>query len=167
MYLDYYEKNSDEDIQNIITIVNSGYDLDDYPASSLLAKLVNEKYYIYKNTARYLDYGNSHKETPRKIVGLVNANVDLGFYNKVLASDLNDNNLILVNKFYYLDKTYEPDDLIILSGQYNGGINNRLRKEAAEAFMKMASAALLDNVYIKNISAYRSYDYQVNLTINM
>ena len=42
MYLDYYEKNSDEDIQNIITIVNSGYDLDDYPASSLLAKLVNE-----------------------------------------------------------------------------------------------------------------------------
>lgn len=163
MYLDYYEKNSDEDIQNIITIVNSGYDLDDYPASSLLAKLVNEKYYIYKNTARYLDYGNSHKETPRKIVGLVNANVDLGFYNKVLASDLNDNNLILVNKFYYLDKTYEPDDLIILSGQYNGGVNNRLRKEAAEAFMKMASAALLDNVYIKNISAYRSYDYQVNL----
>lgn len=162
-YLDYYEKNNDENIDNIITIVNSGYNLDNYPASSLLSKLVREKYYIYDNTARYLDYGNSHNVSSSKIISIVNANADLGFYNKSFESDLNDNNLILVNKFYYLNKSYEPDDLVVLSGQYNGGVNNRLRKEAADAFMEMASAAMLDNIIIKNISAYRSYDYQVNL----
>ena len=38
-----------------------------------------------------------------------------------------------------------------------------MRKEAAEAFMKMVDGAMLDNIILKNSSAYRSYDYQVNL----
>ena len=162
-YLDYYEKNSDENIDDIITIINSNYDLTNYPASPLLAKLVKEKYYINDNVARYLDYGNSHDEDVSKIVSLVNAKADLGFYSDTRESNLNDNNLILVNKFYYLSNTYEPSDLTVLSGQYNGGVNNKMRKEAAEAFMRMVDAALLDNIIIKNSSAYRSYDYQVNL----
>ena len=165
-YLDYYEKNSENDIDNIITIVNSDYDLANYPASSLLAKLVNEKYYIDKNVARYLDYGNTHEVSTSKIVSLVNANVDLGFYNYTKETNLNDGNLVLVNKFYYLSGDYEPDDLVSLSGQYNGGVNNKMRKEAAQAFMRMVDAAILDNIIIKNSSAYRSYDYQVKLYDN-
>ena len=38
-----------------------------------------------------------------------------------------------------------------------------MRKEAANAFMKMVDAALLDNIILKNASAYRSYEYQDNL----
>ena len=38
-----------------------------------------------------------------------------------------------------------------------------MKKEAAEAFMQMSDAATLDNIIIKNASAFRSYDYQVNL----
>ena len=52
-YIEYYVKNKDANINNIITIINSGYDLDNYPASSLLADLVKEKYYINDNEARY------------------------------------------------------------------------------------------------------------------
>ena len=165
-YLEYFEKNKKANIDDIIVIVNSGYDLKDYPASSLLASLVKEKYYLNKNVARYLDYGNNHKDDVKRIVSIVNSNADLDFYSEVKNSKLSDGNLILVNKFFHLDDTYVPEDLVTLSTKYNNGANNQMRKEAADAFMKMVDGALLDNIILKNASAYRSYDYQVNLYDN-
>ena len=162
-YINYFIKNKKANISDIIIIVNSGYDLMNYPASNLLAKLVKEKYYINNNVARYLDFGNSHDTFVKKIIGIVNSNADLGFYNVSYNSSLRANNLILVNKFYYLEKDYTPDDLVVLSGQYNGGTNNKMRKEAANAFMKMVDAARLDNIILYNVSAFRGYDYQDDL----
>jgi D-alanyl-D-alanine carboxypeptidase len=165
-YLDYYIKNKNSDISDIIVIVNSNYDVLNYPASNLLASLVKEKYYINDNVARYLDYGNNHQVDSNKIVAVVNSKADYEFYTHTKASNLDDGNLVLVNKFNYLPNNYEPNDLVKLEGQYNGGANNMLRKEAALAFMKMVSKAKLDNIIIKNASAYRSYHYQVNLYNN-
>ena len=161
-YLEYYNKNTDADVNDIITIINSGYDLTKYKASSLLASLVSEKYYINKNVVRYLDYSNSEKEVSR-IISIVNSNADNDFYTNVKQSNLKDENLVLVNKFYHLPDKYEPNDLVTLTSKYNQGINSKMRKEAAEAFMKMVDGAMLDNIILKNSSAYRSYDYQVNL----
>ena len=162
-YYEYYSKNKKSNVKNIITIVNSGFDLMDYPASNLLASLVLEKYYIDKNVARYLDYGNSNKVSSKEVISIVNSNADMDYYSHVKTSSLDDGNLILVNKFYHLPDKYEPNDLVTLSSKYNKGANSKMRKEAAIAFMKMVDAALLDNIILKNASAYRSYDYQVNL----
>lgn len=162
-YIKYYMKNKKANIGDIISIVNSNYDLMNYPASGLLANLVKEKYYINANVARYLDYGNSHDVNSKKIVSIVNSKADLEFYSESYDSNLNDNNLILVNKFYHLKEDYVPNDLVTLSGQYNKGANNKMRKDAALAFMEMVDAAKLDNIILYNMSAYRDYNYQVNL----
>lgn len=162
-YIKYYMKNKKANIGDIISIVNSNYDLMNYPASGLLANLVKEKYYINANVARYLDYGNSHDVNSKKIISIVNSKADLEFYSKSYDSNLNDNNLILVNKFYHLKEDYVPNDLVALSGQYNKGANNKMRKDAALAFMEMVDAAKLDNIILYNMSAYRDYNYQVNL----
>ena len=156
-------KNKDSNINDIITIVNSGYDLSNYPASSLLASLVKEKYYINDNVARYLDYGNSHNADVKKVIGMVNSKADLGFYSVSYDSNLNYNNLVLVNKFFHLKEDYIPSDLVSLGAQYNRGANSRMRKEAADALMKMVDAAKLDNIILYNASAFRTYDYQENL----
>ena len=162
-YIKYYMKNKKANIADIISIVNSNYDLMNYPASGLLANLVKEKYYINANVARYLDYGNSHDVNSKKIISIVNSKADLEFYSESYDSNLNDNNLILVNKFYHLKEDYVPNDLVTLSGQYNKGANNKMRKDAALAFMEMVDAAKLDNIILYNMSAYRDYNYQVNL----
>lgn len=162
-YIEYYQKNKKSNINDIITIINSNYDLNNYPASKLLSNLVKEKYYIYKNTARYLDYGNENNTNSKKTIQIVNSNADKPFYSENYDSNINDDNLILVNKFYHLKENYTPEDLITLPSNYNKGINSFMRKKAAEAFMKMADAALLENIIIKNASAYRSYDYQKDL----
>ena len=162
-YIEYYEKNPKASIEDIIVIMNSKYNLMKYPASSLLASLVKEKYYIHRNVIRYLDYGNSHEAEARKIISIVNSKADYKFYTDTKEANVKDGNLILVNKFYHLPDKYEPDDLVTLTEKYNQGVNNKMRKEAADAFMKMVDGAMLDSIILKNSSAYRSYDYQVNL----
>ena len=162
-YVYYYDKNKNSNIEYIIIIVNSGYDVLNYPASSMLSSLVNEKYFIESKTARYLDYGNENDVPVSKIISIVNSNVDYGFYNKSFNSDLDDDTIILVNKFYRLPNDYEPSDLVTLTSDYNKGNNGMMRKKAAEAFMKMVDAARLDNIIIRNSSAYRSFGYQVSL----
>ena len=161
LYLKYADNNKKAKTNDIINIVNLG--LANYHYSNLLGKLVSQKYFIKNNLDRYLAYGNSNaKET----VTEVNCNLDYNYYENTKEVNINDNNLMLVNKYYYLPLNYEPNDLVTLDGTYNIGTNNKMRKEAADAFMKMADAAKLDNITIKNASGYRSYNYQVTLYNN-
>lgn len=134
--------------------------------SPLENKLKAEKYYIDNNLQRYLNYANiegNSELTPEQIISQVNSNLDKTKYEDTTPTNINDNNLMLVNKYYYLTEDYTPDDLVTLTAKYNTGVNSQMRKEAADAFMEMSDAATLDNIIIKNASAYRSYQYQVNL----
>lgn len=135
--------------------------------NSLSTKLKNEKYYIEKNLDRYLKYAEINTDLElSKIITDVNSNLDKTKYEDTEKTNTKDDNLMLVNKYYYLTEDYEPDDLITLTSKYNTGVNSKMRKEAAEQFMKMSDAATLDNITIKNASGYRSYKYQVNLYNN-
>ena len=127
-------------------------------------KFKNEKYYIEKNLKRYLNYYQKNNNlSTKKVVSNINSNLDKTKYEDTKESDLTKDILVLVNKYYYLKEDYTPNDLVTLTSKYNSGINSKMKKEAAEAFMQMSDAATLDNITIKNASAFRSYDYQVNL----
>lgn len=129
----------------------------------LVVKLKNEKYYIDSYIDRYLEYAKNNAIEPNKIISNVNSNLDKTKYEDTEKTNINDDNLMLVNKYYYLTEDYTPNDLVTLTSKYNTGINSKMRKEAANGFMKMSDAATLDNITIKNASGYRSYNYQVNL----
>ena len=132
-------------------------------ANPLENSLKSEKYYIAANHERYLNYAKGRDLEASKIVADVNANLDKTKYEDTTATNINDGNVMLVNKYYYLTEDYQPEGLITLSAKYNKGINSQMREEAALAFMEMSDAATLDNIIIKNASGYRSYQYQVNL----
>ena len=89
-------------------------------------------------------------------------NLDFKQYeDKIKAKNLNKTN-ILVNKYYYLEEDYVPDDLKPIKKQYAlDGM--KLVEEACNAFENMAKAAEKENLTIVAMSAYRSYSYQVNL----
>ena len=131
-----------------------------------LISLRNEKYYVENNLERYLKYSENKSISTSKIISDVNANLDKEMYKDIEKTDISDEYLMLVNKYYYLTEDYEPNDLVTLDSAYNMGLNNKMRKEAAEKFMEMSNAALLDNITIKNASGYRSYQYQANLYTN-
>lgn len=97
-------------------------------------------------------------------VTFVNAYLDKDYYSndiplsKEEASKLD----VIVNKYYKLDKGYEPEDLTIINSKFASG-TQKLRKEAAGKFEEMASDMLKENLKIYAGSTYRSYSYQEGL----
>lgn len=112
---------------------------------------------------RYVAYKEKNSEMPTKQVIInVNMNLDKDFYtNTIKAKNLNTEK-ILVNKYYYLDNNYIPDNLESISTRFALS-NMKMVKEAKEAFEEMAQQAKKENLNIIAMSTYRSYDYQVNL----
>lgn len=112
---------------------------------------------------RYVLYKEKHPEMPNKqVIKDVNMNLDKEFYNNPTPAKNLNKETILVNKYYYLEKNYVPNNLETISTRFALS-NMKLVKEAKEAFEEMASAAKKENLNIIAMSTYRSYDYQVNL----
>jgi D-alanyl-D-alanine carboxypeptidase len=112
---------------------------------------------------RYISYKEVNTEMPNKqVIKDVNMNLDKAPYeNPVKARNLNTEK-ILVNKYYYLESDYVPDNLEPISTRYALS-NMKMVSVAKNAFEEMASAAKKENLNIIAMSTYRSYDYQVGL----
>ena len=126
---------------------------------------INKKinYFNYNYIDRYIKYKETNLElNDEQIIKNVNMNLDYEPYtNKIKARNLNTNN-ILVNKYYYLEENYEPDNLESISKQYAlDGME--LVHDAKIAFEDMAKAAKKENLSIIAMSTYRDYNYQVKI----
>lgn len=74
--------------------------------------------------------------------------------------------LILVNKQIALPAGYKPTDLVTANIDFidtASGERRMLRKEAAQAIEKLMAGAKAAGIDLKGTSAFRSYDYQVQL----
>lgn len=120
-------------------------------------------YFREENIDRYIKYKEENPEIGNiQIIKDVNMNLDLTPYDdKIKAINL-DTEIILVNKYYYLNDNYIPDNLERIKSQYAlSGM--KLVDYAKDAFEDMASAAAKKDLNIVAMSTYRSYNYQVNL----
>ena len=141
-------------------------DLKERKKINYLNIFIKEKYYLHKNLDRYLAYYTTHPEIEiSKIISLVNVNADTIAYKNIKSADLSKGNLILVNKYNYLDSNYEPDNLIDLDLTYAHKKRQTI-EEVKNAFIKMYNDAKKNNIDLFIASAYRSYEYQKNLYTN-
>lgn len=162
-YINFYNQNKDVDVKNIVKLVNKEIDkVEDFTYDQKIIDLIDEEYYIPKNTNRYLDYYKNHDVDPSEVISIVNVNADYKFYTNTKETDMSKGYLILVNKYYHLPSNYEADDLKYIEKPYSpdGG---RMREEAYEAFQDMVDAADEDGLYLFALSPYRSYDLQVGV----
>ena len=163
-YINFYNKNKDVSPNNIIKVVNNNIDtINDFVYDDIIISLIDEKYFIKDNTVRYINYYHDNNSlSSSDIVTNVNSNLDYDFYTNTKSADLSKGNLILVNKFYSLDKDYEPEDLVKIESDYTswGGY---LKSDAYEAFKKMVDAAYEDDIVLYSVSPYRSYQTQNGL----
>lgn len=130
-----------------------------------IISLAKEKYFIYDNLDRYLEYAKKNKDkTKTDVVSIVNVKADVDWYDKTYKVEVNDENqyLILVNKVNYLDETYDPDD-IVNTGLLYSYAGNSLRKEVYGAFISMYTAAKEENLNLIINSSYRSFANQKSI----
>lgn len=123
---------------------------------------------IYKSAyeTRYVSYAETHAGlSADAIVLAVNMGLDYPFYEHTVTAPDSGALSVLCNKYSRLAEEYAPDDLTAVPEGYyvKDGKAYKLRKEAAEAFVRMSDAAAKDGISLKVISGYRSYAYQQRL----
>ena len=120
-------------------------------------------YFKYKYVDRYLDYKNKYPSlTDIDIVTRVNLNLDYPFYENIKQTPYLNKTYILVNKYIFLPHDYVPNGLEEIDNNYTDSAK-KLVKEAKYSFEEMAKDAKKENLNIRVISAYRSYEYQKKL----
>lgn len=131
-------------------------DEDEY--SKIIKKLKNQRYYMEKKKTDYLYYYFQNKnKLLKEIVSIVNT-------NSIISENLVDLNeeVILVNKHYYLNKNYTPSDLVKVETNYSK-YNILLNEEAYMQFKLLYQAALKKEIKILIISGYRDYCEQMKI----
>ena len=125
-----------------------------------ILSFVNEKYFLEKNLRDYLSYLDESNKTFSDVVAIVNIGANNEWYTNTKKTDLSKGNLILTNKFYSLDNTYNSDNMVSVSNNYSYGENQMLTKDTFDAFLNMWNAAKKENLNLIINSSYRSYEDQ-------
>lgn len=162
---DYFELLVKYDsIDGIIKYVNTYSNKFKINETSL--NFINEKYFIEDYMERYLEYyKNNSNLSYSEIVTRINSNLDYTFYEDSKEADLSKGMYTLVNKYYYLDQSYQGEDIVSATAEYTAG-NGKLNRLAYENFVKMADAAREEGLTIKITTGYRDYYFQRTLYNN-
>lgn len=151
-YLSLNELKADD----CLMVVNKGYTDDVEEYSEDLLNLMRTEYYLHTRHHRYLEMVDKGYDY-RDAIEIVNANRDFEAYTYTVNSNLDDDILMIANKYYTLND-YVPDDLVSIDGSY--GIAGYMREEAYNAYVKMADDASMDGMSLWITSPYRSYSSQ-------
>lgn len=154
----------DTNLQGEETVIPSIYDTYNDEEMAFLNELMGIPYYDETKIERYLNYMNHETYSYEEIVRVVNTNNDLEYFVDATSASLEDDILILVNKYNKLSSDYVPSDLETISSNYSYW--GDLRSEANDAFLKMVTDAAKEDLKIINTSPYRSYDHQNRLYTN-
>ena len=121
-----------------------------------IPKLINEKYFIEKNLKRYINLFNKESDLSR-IVSIVNVGADNDFYTNTKKTDINKKELMLTNKYNYLEETYDSTNMVTVSNRYSYGENQMLTSDTFDAFKRMFDDAKKEDLTLIVNSSYRSY----------
>ena len=124
----------------------------------------NYPFYKEKLKEEYIKYQKKTNLPIKQAILEVNIGLNKNFYQDSKEVQNKNSLTILVNKFNYLPKTYEPSNLVTLNEYAKSGI--RLNSIAYNAFKEMASDAEKEDLHLRIVSAYRSFDYQESLYNN-
>lgn len=159
-YNDYKNKYNLE-LDDVVFAVNNDFDLYNIKYKKSYKKYMKRNYYIIANTERYEKYSDKNNYLDiDEVIAHVNTNKDI---NKVYKANTKLNNTILVNKYYYLDKEYIPNNLVDIN-ESDG--NGKIDKDAYEAFKKLNINSTINNNPLYIINSYISYEEQNKLYIS-
>lgn len=159
-YQDYYNKYK-LNVNDTIYAVNNDFDKYNIKFDEKYNIFFKEDLCILSNLKRYYQYSLSNKDKSiKEIVTLVNNNLDLIPYKDSTKANINAKEKILVNKYYFLNKDYEPNDLIEIDSSMGKG---KLSKIVYQAYQEMYNEALKNNIKLYITRGYISYQEQSNL----
>ena len=151
---------TEEEITNLKKLDNTSLDyLLTTTYIQKLSSLVNEKYFMEKNLKKYIGYLDKN-DNLSDVVAIINVGSNNEWYTNTKKTNLEKGHLMLTNKFYYLDNTYNSDNMVKVSKKYSYGENQMLTNETYDAFLSMFNAAKKENLTLIINSSFRSFEDQ-------
>ena len=100
------------------------------------------------------------------IITVVNTNTDYDYYTNTKKTDTTKGKLMLVNKYYYLDDTYQVTDLVKVENLYANLDGNMMNQEAYYALKSLINDADSEGYNIRINYSYRDYETQEGIYNN-
>lgn len=131
--------------------------------SKNIIPLSKEKYFRFDKLDEYLDYSKEESSlSMSEIITKINTYTNLEFYSQIFNTDTNKKELMMVNKYYKLDETYEPSDLVEVSSRYAYS-GKYVSESILENLEEMLDAAREVNYKLVVSQGYRSYEDQASM----
>lgn len=128
-----------------------------------IVKFMNEKYFIYKNLSKYLEYKKDNKlESYTNIVTIINTEANIDWFDNAKETDISKKELMLVNRLYGLSKDYEPDDIIDVPSQY-AYTGVKISNSVMDNIVALIDAASDEGYTFVLADGYRSYSEQESI----
>lgn len=133
---------------------------------SNIISFAKEKYFLFKNLEKYLEYKKENKNISNTdIVSIINTEANIDWMDNEKKTDTSKGELMLVNRIYGLDKDYEPADIIDIPSQYAYS-GKKISESILDNIISLIQD-LKDNGYTFVVSdGYRSYQEQENIYNN-
>lgn len=125
-----------------------------------VVSFIKEKYFIYNNLSKYMEYKKKNKnDTYTHVVSIINTEADVEWLDNEKETDTSKGNLMLVNRLYGLSKDYEPEDIIDVpvSISYSGV---KISKSILENIEELIEAGKEAGYTFVLSDGYRSYEVQ-------
>ena len=125
-----------------------------------VVSFIKEKYFIYNNLSKYMEYKKKKKnDTYTHVVSIINTEADVEWLDNEKETDTSKGNLMLVNRLYGLSKDYEPEDIIDVpvSISYSGV---KISKSILENIEELIEAGKEAGYTFVLSDGYRSYEAQ-------
>lgn len=125
-----------------------------------VVSFIKEKYFIYNNLPKYMEYKKKNKnDTYTHVVSIINTEADVEWLDNEKETDTSKGNLMLVNRLYGLSKDYEPEDIIDVpvSISYSGV---KISKSILENIEELIEAGKEAGYTFVLSDGYRSYEAQ-------
>ena len=124
---------------------------------------IGERYFLYKNLDKYLEYKSVNKSKDNKeIVSIINAEANIDWYDNMKETDVSKGNLMLVNRIYGLPSEYEVNDIVKvpIKYAYNGV---KISESILNNIIMLIDSAKEEGYTFVLSDGYRSYKDQEKL----
>ena len=124
--------------------------------------IISEKHFIKDYFNDYLDYLKEARDTNYALaVEKVNTKTNKEYYTNPEVTDTSKNELMLVNKYYYLPDDYTPE-LVTIPLAYSFGElgSQKCTQDTYDAYLRLWSAAKEAGFYLMVNSSYRTRQKQ-------
>lgn len=131
--------------------------------NSNIVIFLSEKYFIYKNLDKYLDYKKLHKnENNDIIISLINTEANIDWLDNMKETDVSKEHLMLVNRIYGLPNDYKVDDIVKVPVKYAyNGI--KISESILDKIENMIDTAKEEGYTLVLSDGYRSNSEQTKL----